>query len=89
VAGRTADAKQILQTLQERSKTTYIPPFLLSAIYLGLGDNDTALTLLERSYQEHDWGLIWIHVAPKFDAVRSTPRFQAIEKAMKFPPKKP
>jgi tetratricopeptide (TPR) repeat protein len=89
IAGQTAEAKRILQTLLERSKTTYIPPFLLAAVYLGLRDNDTALTLLERSYKEHDWGLIWINVAPKFEVLRSNPRFQALEKEMKFPPKKP
>ncbi|MEA2238880.1 MAG: hypothetical protein QOC81_3604 [Thermoanaerobaculia bacterium] len=89
MASQPAEAKRILQTLLDRSKTTYIPPFLLAAIYLGLRDSDTALTLLERSYKEHDWGLIWINVAPKFDVLRAEPRFQALEKAMKFPPKKP
>ena len=84
-----AEAKRILQSLQQHSKTTYVPPFLLAAIYLGLRDNDTALAMLEKSYKEHDWGLIWIHVAPKFDVLRSSPRFRALEKEMKFPPKKP
>jgi TolB-like protein/DNA-binding winged helix-turn-helix (wHTH) protein/Tfp pilus assembly protein PilF len=88
MSGQTAEAKRILQTLQAGSTTTYTPPFLLAAVYLGLHDNDTALTLLERSYKEHDWGLIWINVAPKFDVLRSNPRFQALEKEMKFPPKK-
>jgi TolB-like protein/DNA-binding winged helix-turn-helix (wHTH) protein/Tfp pilus assembly protein PilF len=85
VAGDTAEAKRILQVLEQRSQRSYVPPFLLASIYLPLGDKERALALLEKDYTEHGWGLVWINVAPKFDALRSEPRFQNLLSKMKFP----
>jgi tetratricopeptide (TPR) repeat protein len=83
-AGQTADARNTLRTLEQR----YVPPFLLASVYLRLGDRETALALLEKAYSEHDWALLWINVTPRFDPLRSEPRFQAIVSRMKFPPRK-
>lgn len=85
VGGRRDDALRILRTLEERSRTTYVPPFLLSAIYLALGDRNRTLDLLEQAYREHDWGLVWMKVAPKLDPLRSEPRFTELLRRMKFP----
>ena len=88
IAGQTVEAKRILRILEQRSQTSYVPPFLLAAVYLGTGDKQSSLSLLEKAYTEHDWGLIWINVAPKFNVLRSEPRFQTIVSNMKFPPRK-
>jgi TolB-like protein/DNA-binding winged helix-turn-helix (wHTH) protein len=42
------------------------------------GDRATALEWLEKSYQHHDYWLLFINVDPQFDPIRSDPRFQAI-----------
>lgn len=85
IAGKTAEARQILGKLQQRAHESYVPPFLLAAIYLGLGEREHALDMLEKAYQEHDWALVWLKVAPKYDSLRSEPRFMAIMQRMNFP----
>ena len=83
-AGQNAEARQILQTLEARA----VSPFLLSTVYLRLGDKEKALASLERAYEEHDWALIWANVSPRFDSIRSDPRFQSVLSRMKFPPRR-
>jgi len=87
-AGQTADAHRTLEVLEQRSRTSYVPPFLLASVYARLGDKETALVLLEKAYAAHDWGLLWINVTPRFDSLRSEPRFQAVVSRMKFPQRK-
>ncbi|HEY6249436.1 MAG TPA: tetratricopeptide repeat protein [Candidatus Angelobacter sp.] len=84
-AGKVDEAKRIVQKLEQRSHDSYVPPFLLAAVYLGLGDRQHCLDLLEKAYQEHDWGLVWLNVASKFASLRSDPRFLAILRRMNFP----
>jgi TolB-like protein/DNA-binding winged helix-turn-helix (wHTH) protein len=48
----------------------------LAASYSELGDKERALALLERAYQEHDPWLPMDLAAPRFDPIRSDPRFQ-------------
>jgi len=86
-AGQKAEAERILRTLEERAKTAYVSPFLLSTVYLRLGEREKALALLERAYEEHDWALIWANVSPRLDPLRSDPRFQSVLSRMKFPPR--
>jgi len=85
IAGKVPEAKRILQQLEQRAKDSYVPPFLLSAVYLGLGDRGRALDLLDEAYQEHDWGLVWLNVAPKYAPLRNEPRFTALLRRMNFP----
>ncbi len=42
------------------------------------GDRSLALDWLEKSYQHHDYWMLFINVDPEYDAIRSDPRFQAI-----------
>ncbi len=42
------------------------------------GDRATALDWLEKSYQHHDYWMLFINVDPEYDPIRSDPRFQAI-----------
>ncbi len=42
------------------------------------GDRAIALDWLEKSYQHHDYWMLFINVDPEYDAIRSDSRFQAI-----------
>jgi hypothetical protein len=57
----------------------------LADAYVGLGETDQALTWLERAYEEHDEGMVYIKAYPGFDALRSEARFQALVQRMNFP----
>jgi TolB-like protein/DNA-binding winged helix-turn-helix (wHTH) protein len=42
------------------------------------GDHSIALEWLEKSYQHHDYWMLFINVDPEYDPIRSDPRFQSI-----------
>ena len=54
--------------------------------YLLLNDEAHAMTCLEREYQEHNLGLLFIRTAPELDSIRSSPRFRALVRRIGFPP---
>jgi tetratricopeptide (TPR) repeat protein len=75
-SGREKDARQMLGELTELAKHKYVAPYFLAGIYIGLGENDRAVESLEESWQERSHWLIYLHLDPSMDDVRSHPRFQ-------------
>jgi TolB-like protein/DNA-binding winged helix-turn-helix (wHTH) protein/Flp pilus assembly protein TadD len=76
VAGRKAEARELLRDLKESSAKHYFPPYHLALIYAGLGQTEEALNLLEKAYEEHYPWLIHLNVDPRLDSLRSEPRFK-------------
>ncbi|HET8781419.1 MAG TPA: protein kinase [Pyrinomonadaceae bacterium] len=74
-AGKRREAQTIIEELKERSKRRYISPTIIAFIYGGLGENDEAFALLEKSYNGRDFILVLLKVDPTFDPLRSDPRF--------------
>ncbi len=74
-AGRRDEARKVLGQLEELSKRKYVPPFFVAIIYVGLGEKDRAFEWLEKAYQERNPNLVNLKVQPKFDAIRSDPRY--------------
>jgi eukaryotic-like serine/threonine-protein kinase len=81
-AGRRDEALAVLEELKRRRDRQYVSPWGLASIYARLGERDAALDWLERAYDEHDSTLVWLKVHPRFDALRSEPRFVALVKRM-------
>ena len=54
-------------------------------VHLALGNVDRALSAFENAADERDPALVWFGVDPRLDAIRATPRFQAILQRMKLP----
>ena len=54
-------------------------------VHLALGNVDRALSAFENAADERDPALVWFGVDPRLDAIRATPRFQAIIQRMKLP----
>jgi hypothetical protein len=50
-----------------------------------LGEDDRALEYLEKSYEEHSHWLIYLHIEPSMDNMRSDPRFQDLLKRVGLP----
>ncbi len=71
--GREADA----ESMPQRSST---PRFIRSG-----GMVPKALEWLETALRLRDGGLAWLRVDPLLDPLRNQPRFQAIERALRFP----
>ncbi len=80
--GRTGEAKQVLDSLLEQARKTYIPPILLANLYFALGEMDEGFNCLNKGYEEHDNTILEIKADPGFDSIRSDPRFIALLKKM-------
>jgi hypothetical protein len=85
VAGRKGEARKILAELEELAKHRYVSPYDRATVYAGLGEKDQAITWLERAYQERSDGLVFLKVEPKFDGLRSDPRFVDLLRHVGFP----
>lgn len=77
-AGRTSEARRILDQFQERGKHAYVSPVNAARIYLGLNETEAALDSIEQSYNDRSIGLIWLYADPVFDEIREEPRFQDV-----------
>jgi TolB-like protein/tetratricopeptide (TPR) repeat protein len=85
LAGRTAEAGNVLKTLQERSAQTYVSPYRLALIHAALGEKDAALKRLHQAFEERDIGMVQLKVEPRLDPVRQDPRFQDLLRRMNLP----
>ena len=76
MAGNRREAMTIASELETESKQQFVPALDIGLIYLSLDDKDRALEWLERAYRERSSLLIYLKVDPRFDALRSAPRFR-------------
>jgi tetratricopeptide (TPR) repeat protein len=77
--GRHADSEAIRRKLGDA-------PYWNAGIYAERGDTAKALEWLETAWRQRESGLINLKTDPALDPLRKEPRFQAIERALKFPP---
>lgn len=79
LSGNKAEARQVLAELQKRPKKRPVSPGLLATVYLALGEKEQALASLEEAYEAHGYPVyIFLNVDPRFDSLRSEPRFQQL-----------
>jgi tetratricopeptide (TPR) repeat protein len=87
-SGNKKEAEKINEKLTERSKHHYVPSYWIAMLRIGFGDKDESLTWLERAFQERSSWLVWAGVEPRFDTLRSDPRFASLMAKMKLKPQK-
>ncbi len=85
LSGRQAEARKILDELKERSKQIYVAPSFLAYIHAGLRENDQAFAWLEKGYAERDAWLLLLKLEPRFDSLRSDPRFADLVRRVGLP----
>jgi serine/threonine protein kinase/Tfp pilus assembly protein PilF len=75
VSGRKTEARRLLAELQRLSEQSYVPAHDLALVYTGLGERDKAFGWLDKASEEHSFNLIYLKTEPRFDPLRSDPRF--------------
>ncbi len=75
-----------LRRLREESKHRYVRPVAFAYLFAGLGEKDQAFSYLEKAYEDRDYYLTLLQIKPRFDPLRSDPRFQDLLRRMNFPP---
>jgi len=84
--GKRAEAQKTLKELLQQSKVSYVSPYMIAAIYSGLGQRDQAFESLERAYQEKSPDLAYFLRADlRIDPLRADPRFLDLLRRMNFP----
>jgi eukaryotic-like serine/threonine-protein kinase len=83
--GQRAKATAILRALEQRSAREKVSPMAFVLAHIGLGENDAALSELERAVQAHDIALVTAGALLSdriYDPLRSDPRFERILELM-------
>ena len=70
----------------ERAKQEYVPSTSFALINAYLGDKDQAMRWLEEGYEEHEFSMTKLNVAPEWDPLRDDPRFQDLLRRMNLEP---
>lgn len=73
--GRSEAAREVIRTLDAQSRERYVPPYAPALVYAGLDDRPSMFAALDRAYAARDVHLIYLPVAPMWDAYRTDPRF--------------
>ena len=78
VAGKKAEAQQVLNDLQQLQEQRYVSPYTVAAIYAGLGDREQAFKWLDKAVETRDIWLMNMKVDPVFAKLRNERRFTDI-----------
>jgi TolB-like protein/Tfp pilus assembly protein PilF len=84
-AGNTDDALKQLEMLRRVARRRYVPAILFATVYIGLGDHEKTVRMLEKEYDAKGWYMLLLKQSHVYDPVRSHPRFQALLSKMNFP----
>ena len=74
-AGRRGDADRVLEDLDREATRQYVPSSAMAMVHAAKGDRTRALDLLEKAYDEHDFAITQIGIAPWFKTLKDDPRF--------------
>ena len=81
-SGERTEARSILEGLLKSSTRKYIPPYTIALAYNGLGEHDKTLAWLERAFAQRSAAMVFLKVEPKWNNLRSEPRFQDLVRRM-------
>ena len=87
IAGQRDRARKIIEQLEELAKISYVPPFHIATVYVGLGEYDTAIDWLEKALHARSRSMAWLNVASEFAVLRSDPRFQDLIRRVGLEPR--
>jgi adenylate cyclase len=84
-AGRRDEAMLIVEKLQARSKSQYVPSYWMAVIYNGFRDREQVIAWLQKAFEERSSWLVWSKVEPRFRWLRDDPDFVSLLNEMNFP----
>jgi adenylate cyclase len=84
-SGDEAQARQLLDSLQATAKQRYVGQFDLALIHAALGEQETALTALERAFAEQSPSMSLLNWSPAFAKLRGLPRFVDLQRRSGLP----
>jgi serine/threonine-protein kinase len=87
LAGRTGEARQLLEELIARRRSAYVPASALAFIHDGLGELDESLGWIAKGIEERDPIIVTaLKSSPAYDRLRSHPAYHALLRKMNLEP---
>ncbi|MFN2579307.1 MAG: alpha/beta fold hydrolase [Pyrinomonadaceae bacterium] len=86
VSGATTEAQDLLRQLTEMSESRYVSSYDMALIQSGLGETEECFEWLNRAYEVRDGWMIYITVDPRWQSLRSDPRFCRIVQSVGLAP---
>jgi TolB-like protein/DNA-binding winged helix-turn-helix (wHTH) protein/Flp pilus assembly protein TadD len=76
VWGKPTEAQAMLKELDTiRAKNRYVTSYAVALVYAGLGNRRETFHYLEKSYEERSHWLVWLERDPRWNLMRTDPRF--------------
>jgi len=85
-SGEKRQASKALSELGKMAQRRYVPYYWSAIVHAGLGHQDEALECLEKACEERDVWLVWLRAEPRFDRLRSGPRFENLLRRISLVP---
>ena len=83
--GRRADARAVLDELNQLAARSYVSPHSLAIVYAGVGDADNWARTMRASLEERSGLLVFLKRAAWNDAMRKQPLFDELAQAVGLP----
>jgi len=77
-SGEERQAKRALSELGKMAQHSYVPRYWSALVHAGLGHQNEGFECLEKACEERDAWLVWLKAEPRFDSLRSCPRFENV-----------
>ncbi|MEO5824869.1 MAG: hypothetical protein ABIR59_03200, partial [Gemmatimonadales bacterium] len=72
------EARDVLRTLEELSQSTFVSPYHLAFVHIGLGDYERALDHLEHAVTERSGAAYGIRASFLLKPLHGHPRFETL-----------
>jgi TolB-like protein/DNA-binding winged helix-turn-helix (wHTH) protein/Tfp pilus assembly protein PilF len=88
LAKKDADARLTLTKLDAMSKSRYVTPYGVALVYVGMGNKEQTFHWLDKAFDDRAHWLVWIRLDPRWDSLRSDPRYADLLRRIGFPASK-
>jgi len=85
VAGRRGDALKLIRQLEGLAAGEHVSAYDMALAFVGMDDKDQAFFWLDKAVSDHAGRLMFVNVEPRFDSVRSDPRYADLVRRLRFP----
>ena len=85
IGGMKKEARKELTELKSLREEKYVSAVGIAFIHIGLGEKEEALAWLEKGYEERAFQMQFLKVEPRWNDLRSDPRFIDLIRRMNFP----
>jgi serine/threonine-protein kinase len=83
-AGRHVEANRVLDDLRALHARALVGPYYVAQVHIGLDQRDSALVWLEKAAKQRSGHLVFLRANAVWDPLRSSLRFQRIERSIRL-----